>query len=200
MSFLKKLFGVDKPDKHEYVQAMVEMAAESERTHRGMVSSYNADIELGLLPVPSTSATIIPTGRGIYKARLFGALFIAYAYAESGHAEVDVNEMVNVATGVALEPLVGGGEPSLDRDDAKSFAMAYLKPTLIAIIAAFKAGPLLSGHLAEEHNTLADQLHEALAESIGVHLYTPQVRENFAIAILGNVTAAMAHAIKWVVR
>ena len=200
MSFLKKLFGVDKPDKHEYVQAMVEMAAESERTHRGMINLYNADIELGLMSVPSTSAAIIPTVRGIYKARLFGALFIAYAYAKSGHADADVNEMVNVATGVMLEPLVGGGEPSLDRDEAKSFAMAYLKPTLKAIIAAFKAGPLLPGRLTEEHNTLADQLHEALAESIGVDFYTPEVREHFAIAILGNVTAAMAHAIKWVVR
>ncbi len=199
MSFLKKLFGVNKPDEHEYIRAMVEMAAESERTHRGMVNLYNSDVELGTLSAPSTLATVTPTGRGVYKARLFGALFIVYAYAESGHAEANVNEMVNVATGVALEPLVGGAEPSLDRDEAKSFSMAYLKPTLKAIIAATRAGPLLPGDVSDEHDTLADQLHEALAESIGIDFYTPEVRDRFALNIMGNLSAAMAHAIKWVV-
>lgn len=200
MSFLKKLFGVKKPDKYEYIRAMAEMAAELERTHCGMVDTYNADVELGLLSPPSTRVASVPTGRGIYKARLYAALFMVYAYSKSGHPQAEVKEMMNVATGIALEPLVGGKEPRLDRDEAKSFAMAYLIPTLDAIVAAFEAGPMVPGQLAEEHITLADQLHDALAESIGIDGYTPEVRDRFAPLILGNVASTMAHAIKWVVR
>ena len=200
MSFLKKLFGVKKPDKYEYTKAMAEMAAEFERTHRGMVNTYNTDVELGLLSAPSTSVASVPTGRGVYKARLYAALFMVYAYSKSGHPQAEVNEMMNVATGIALEPLVGGEEPRLDRDEAKSFTLAYLTPTLNAIVAAFEAGPMVPERFAEEHVTLADQLHDALAESIGIDGYTPEVRDRFAVLILGNVASAMAHAFKWVVR
>ena len=86
MSFLKKLFGRQKPEKIEYVKAMAEMAAESERTYRGMIETYNSDVALGILSVPSSSA-VLPTGRGIYKARLFGALFMVMAHVKSAHAQ-----------------------------------------------------------------------------------------------------------------
>ena len=44
MSFLKKLFGIDKPKLPEYLSAMTEMADESERTYRGMIQTYNEDV------------------------------------------------------------------------------------------------------------------------------------------------------------
>ena len=94
MSFLKKLFGRRMPDKMEYVKVMAEMAAESERTYRGMIETYNSDVELGMLSVPSGS-TVLPTGRGIYKARLFGALFMAIAYTKSARSEVEKEEMLS---------------------------------------------------------------------------------------------------------
>jgi hypothetical protein len=200
MSFLKKLFGVEKPDKYEYTRAMIEMATESERTHRGMINTYNSEVELGLLSAPLTSVASVPTGRGVYKARLYAALFMVYAYAKSGHPETEVTEMLNVATGIALEPLVGGEEPHLDRKEAESFTTSYLIPTLKAIPAAFEAGPMVPGQLVKEHTTLADQLHDALAESIGIAAYTPEVRYRFAHLVQGNVASTMAHASKWVVR
>ena len=165
MSFLKKLFGRQRPNKTEYLKAMDEMATESERTYRSMIEIYSSDVELGILSAPSGS-TVLPTGRGIYKARLFGALFMVMAYAKSTRSQADTKEMMNVATGVALEPLVGQGVPHLDREEEKSFTMAYLISTFKAMIAAFDAGPLLPGSVQKEHLTLADHLHDALAESI----------------------------------
>ena len=200
MSFFKKLFGVREPDKYEYMRAMIEMAAEYERTHRGMVNTYNTDVDLGILSAPSTAVNSVPTGRGIYKARLWAALFIVYAYAKSGRPEAEVKEMMNLATGVALEPLVGGREPHLDRNEAKSFTMHYLTPTLKAIAAAFEAGPMVPGQLMEEHIVLEEQLHDALAESIGVDRYTVEVRDRFSLTIQGNVAMAINDAMKWVSR
>lgn len=200
MSFLKKLLGVKKPDKYEYTRAMAEMATESERTHRGMVNTYNSDVELGRLSAPLTSVASVPTGRGIYKARLYAALFMVYAYARSGRSDGEVTEMLNVATGIALEPLVGREEPRLDREEAESLTTAYLIPTLKAIPAAFEAGPMVPGRLVEEHITLTDQLHDALAESIGGNAYTPAVRDRFSHLVQSNVASAMAHAVKWIVR
>ncbi len=197
MSFLKKLFGRYKSGKMEYVNAMAEMAAESERTYRGMIKTYNSDVELGILSFASGSA-VLPIGRGIYKARLFGALFTVVAYMKSAHSEEETMEIMNVATGVALEPLQGHGVPSLDREEAKSFAMDYLVPTFKAMIAAFDAGPFLPGAAEQAHITLADHLHDALAESIGTENYTVEVRDRFAVMVQGNIDMAMNHARLWI--
>lgn len=199
MWFLDKLFGRQKADKIEYVKAMVEMAAESERTYRGMVEIYNSDVELGVLAVPSAS-TVLPSGRGIYKARLFGAMFMVMAYVKSAHSQQENEEMMNIATGVAMEPLQGQGVPRLDREEAKSFAMAYLISTFRAMTAAFGAGPLFPGSARPEHLTLADQLHDALAESIGRENYTMKVRERFDVLVQGNTATAMNHARRWMVQ
>lgn len=193
MSFLKGLFGRQKPDKIECVKAMAELAAESERTYRGMIETYNSEVDLGMLSVPSGS-TILPTGRGIYKARLFGALFMVMAYAKSAHSQAETEEMMNVATGVALESLQGYGVSHLDREEAKSFTMAYLISTFKAMIAAFDAGPLLPGSPQQEHLALANHLHDALAESVGTEDYTTEVRERFAVMVQGNTAKAMNQA------
>ncbi|MEX1231224.1 MAG: hypothetical protein WEB58_13345 [Planctomycetaceae bacterium] len=198
MSFFKKLFGRATPDKVQYVKAMAEMAAESERTYRGMIETYNSDVKLGLLSAPSRS-TVAPTGRGIYKARLFGALFMVMAYVKSTQSDSEAGnmEMMNMATGAALEPLQGQDEPRLDREEAKSFTMPYLTSTFKAMVAAFEAGPFLPGSAQREHLALADHLDDALAESIGPEYYTTEVRERFAVIVQGNTAIAMNHAGRW---
>ncbi len=198
MSFFKKLFGRQKPDKMEYFKALAEMAAESERTYRGMIKIYNSDVEIGMLSV--SGSVVLPTGRGIYKARLFGSLFMVTAYVKSTHSQAENEEMMNLATGVALEPLQGQGVPRLDREEAKSFTTSYLTSTFKAMIAAFGTGPFMPGSAEPEHLTLADHLHDALAESIGTDHYTAEVRERFAVMVQGNTAMAMNHARGWIVQ
>lgn len=200
MSFLNKFFGRQKLGKIEYVKAMVEMAAESERTYRGMIDAYNSDVELGLLS-RSSGTSAVPTGRGIYKARLFGALFMVVAYTKSvAQSQAESEEMLNMATGVALEPLQGPGGPRLDREEAKSFTLAYLTSTFEAMVAAFDAGPLLPSSAQRQHLVLADHLHDALTESIGAQHYTAEVRERFTVMVQGNTAMAMNHARRWLTR
>ena len=105
-----------------------------------------------------------------------------------------------MATGFALEPLQGQGVPRLDREEAKDFTMAYLTSTFKAMTAAFGAGPLLPGSAEQEHLTLADHLHDALAESIGTEHYTAEVRERFAVMVQGNIAMAMNHASRWMIQ
>ncbi len=105
--------------------------------------------------------------------------------------------MLNLATGFALEPLQGQGDVRLDREEAKSFALAHLSSVLKAIIAAFKAGPFLPEFAKPEHLALAHHLHDALAESIGSEHYTAEVRERFDITIQANTAMAMNHARRW---
>ena len=198
MSFLKRLFGSPKPSQIEYVEAMGEMANEAERTYRGMLEIYNAERGTPLLPSSAGAPLATPTGQGLYKARLFGALFMLVAYNSSGHSQEQKLEMTNIATGLALEPLQGSGDVHLSRDEAKSFAMSYLTSTLRSMIAATNAGPLLPGAASREHKALAEHLHNALADSIGSQWYTPEVRERFDITVQGNIAAAMNHARRWV--
>ena len=199
VSFLKRIFGSKKPSNMEYVSAMEEMAEESERTHRGMVQIYNEDVAVGILSAPNRNqTTLVPTGRGIYKARLFGALFIAHAYTVSRHSQDEVTQMISIATALALKPLVDAPEPTFTRDDARALIQPYLWPTLKAITAAFKAGPIVAPtQYRNEHLALADKLHDALAESIGRSHYTEEVKERFDTMIMGNVHAAMSHSANW---
>jgi hypothetical protein len=198
VGLLQWLFGHQRPDKMEYVQAMAEMAREAERTYRGMIATYNRDVEIGKLSAPS-KVPVGPTGRGIYKARLFGALFMAMAYAKSGPSQEETEEMFTVATGVALESLQGDGDVRLDREEAKSFALAHLTAVMKSMLAAFGVGSFLPGTARPEHLALADHLHDALAESIGPERYTSEVRERFAITVQGNTALAMNNARRWIV-
>jgi hypothetical protein len=199
MGLLQWLFGSQRPDKMRYAEAMSEMAREAERTYRGMIATYNGDVGLGMLSAPSKQP-VAPTGRGLYKARLFGALFMATAYARSGPVQQEAEEMFNAATGVALESLQGSGDIRLTRDEAKAFTMPLLISVIKSMTAAFNAGPFLPGEAQPAHLALTEHLHDALAESLGTDRYTPQVRERFAPLIQANVAMALNHASQWVAR
>ena len=199
MSFFKKLFSTKKPNVEAYITAMHEMADESERTYRGMVQIYNQDSSVGMFDVPSKCSDVFPSGQGLYKARLFGALFMVHAYTVSGHTREEVHQMVNLATGIALFSLVDSKEVSFSRNEAKALIESFLWPTLKAITAAFKAGPVSPmSPISTVHVGLADFLHEALIDTIGVDCYSSQVRERFQTPVIGNVSAAMAHSVKWI--
>jgi len=198
MSFFGKLFSRrPQPDKGAYAQAMEEMANEAERTHRGMVSVYNNEVAAGLLPPTIGDAAAAPTGRGVYKARLFGALFMAYAFARSGASESDRQDIMNVASGFAMMSVQGPEEPSLARSEAAHFTIDFIKAVLPAIDRAMRNGPGMPGSPSVDLNALADHLHDALAESIGQRRYTDAVRVRFAVAVQANVMAAMNHTSKW---
>jgi hypothetical protein len=193
-----RLFARGEPSQLEWFQAMVEMAGESQRTYGAMIEIYNSDVALGVLAARTGSA-VSPSPRGVYKARLFGASFLAFAHARSSASQAEKEEMVNVATGVALAPPGSEGSLVLDRTEAQSFSIYYLTSLLKAIQAAFKAGQLLPGMARPEHTALADYLHDALSESIGPQNYTPAVHERFDIMVLGNTALAMSHARRWIV-
>lgn len=186
-------------EKIDYVEAMREMASEGERTYRGMIEVYEMDIEDGILPAPSEDSAVVPTGRGIYKARLFGALFMAMAYAKSGYSQKEVEEMLNIATAVALEPLLGQGAVRIDQEEAKAFTLGYVTSVFKSMNVAFKAGPLWLPSPKKEHRALADHLHDALLDSMGSERYTTEVRKQFAVRILCNTAEAMNHARQWIV-
>jgi hypothetical protein len=198
MSILGKLFGRrSQPDKFAYAQAMEEMASEAERTYRGMLKVYNDDVAAGLLPRTAGAAAAAPTGRGVYKARLFAALFMAYAFARSGASAGDGEEMMNIASGVAMKSVQGPGEPSLARSEAANFTVDFIKAVFPAIDRAMRAGPGLPGAPSTELQTLAGHLHDALAASIGRQRYTDAVRDRFDVMIQANVATVMNHTSKW---
>lgn len=194
MSFLKSIFGPRIPDKMEYVKAMVEMADEGERTHRGMIYKYNSCVDMKVLPKPAEfPASAKP--KALYMIRLFSSLYMVLAYSRSGRPSDAGMEFLNAATGIALEPLHSRGEFS--REEATKL-IPYLKSTYAAVIAAMDAGPIEFGALKKEHYDLANKMHEVLAESIGCSNYTEEVAQQFNIAVIGNVSAALNHARKWI--
>ena len=195
MSFLRKLVSFLKPSEQEYLEAMIEMANESERCYRHMISDYSMDyLERRNLP------DVCPTGGGLFKVRLFGALFMWRAYALSNHRKQKVSEMMNVVTEVAIEPLLYDSSIQFSRDEAKTIASSYLPSTVEAMEAAYRAGPLIPFLVSKEHERLADHLHEAIADSIGEEKYTLEVRRWYETNVLGNVSAAMSHANTWICR
>ena len=77
----------------------------------------------------------------LYKVRLFGALFMWRAYALSNHRKQKVSEMMNVATEVAIKPLLYDSSIQFSRDEAKTIASSYLPSTIEAMEVAYRAGP-----------------------------------------------------------
>jgi len=197
MSLLGRLFRRS-PNKYEYVRAMQEMASESERTYKFMVSMYNEDVQLGVIPCPSSVSPATPTGRGVYKARLFNALFMTLAYARSGGPETEVRELINVATGIAISPLQGPGPTKFERSEAEAFTIHYLKAVVPAISSALDAPHGLPGAPSAELDALAEYLHDALADSIGRDRYNSTVRDHFALLVQGNVVASLNYAVRWI--
>ena len=104
MSFLGRLFGRTEPDEIEYLKAMLEMVSEAERTYRGMLNTYNSDVADGILP----GTAISPTGPCLYRARLYGALFMVAAFTKVARPE-DAMEFMNAATGLRRNLITGHG-------------------------------------------------------------------------------------------
>lgn len=191
MSFLRRLFGRREPDLEAYLSAMIEMADEGERTHRGTIATYNGDVELGLLSGPEAAAS----GRGLYMARLFGASHIAVAYAKAGGSEA--KDFLNAATGLALEPLQEPGPEHISRGEATEIAGDWLLSLIPLLGDALDEGPFSPGSTSSAFIALTDVLHGVVSESIGSEHYTAEVRERFSVAVQGNVAASTAHAKRW---
>lgn len=183
--------------KGDFVDAMVEMAGESGGTHRGMVNTYLSDVQDGILPSPAADPPQRPSGRGLFKARFFGALFMVVAYAYATGAESGTDELLQAASGIAIEPLMEENGVHLEREEAKSIAESYMSPTLEAIRGAFKRAPITPDSQLTELDALAEQLHEALADSIGTENYTPEVKQRFDVMVRGNCVQALNHAVDW---
>lgn len=184
-------------DQTKFLKAMEEMAEESGRTHRGMVDTYLRDVKMGLLPPPKAQISPGPSGRGLFMARFFGALFMVVAYIYASRDESGSQELLQLASGLAIEPLMGEGDVYLDRKEARPIANTYVSPTLKAIRMAIKRAPVMPEAASTELDALADQLHEALAASIGIGNYTQQVKERFDMMIRANCIKALNHAARW---
>jgi hypothetical protein len=184
--------------KGDFVDAMVEMAEESGRTHRGMVNTYLSDVQDGILPSPPADPPEHPSGRGLFKARFFGALFMVVAYAYASGDESGTDELLQAASGIAIKPLVEEeNDVHLEREEAKPIAESYMSPTLEAIRGAFKQAPITPDNQSTEFDALAEQLHEALEDSIGGENYTTEVKQRFDVMVRGNCAEALNHSVDW---
>lgn len=183
--------------KGDFVDAMVEMAEESGRTHRGMFDTYLSDVQDGMLSPPPTDPPEHPSGRGLFKARFFGALFMVVAYAYATGDESGTDELLQAASGIAIKPLLEENGVHLEREEAKPIAESYMSPTLEAIRGTFKQAPIAPDNQSTEFDALAEQLHEALADSIGTENYTPEVKQRFNLMVRGNCSEALNHAFDW---
>lgn len=198
MSFLGKLFGQSKPKMEDFIPPMIEMANESERTHRGIFDLYRKDVEIGLLSQPSVPPPTSPTGRGVFKTRLFNSLFIVAAYALKTRDTDGGDQLMNIATGVAIEPLSEEGDLTLGRDEAKEIFESFGVSVFRALPGALRQVPVTPMSSSPELDMLADRLHEAQAESLGSEIYDDEVRDRFDMAVRANVAASLHHAARWI--
>jgi len=185
-------------DGGDFFNAMVEMADESGRTHRGMVATYVSEVEGGILPDPPNSLPDGPTGRGLFKARFFGALFMVVAYMYVSKDEYETEEFLNLASGVAVQPLVDDDEVvDLDRKEAERIVLSSWKPIMSDIKDAMNKAPVVPEDEIPEIHTLSKHLHDALEDSIGSENYTREVKDWIDHRVYGNCAMALNHAAKW---
>ena len=183
---------------NQFFKGMVEMTEESDRTHRGMVEVYTSEVEAGLLSSPTDQLPTGPKGRGLFKARFFAALcmVVAYGFASVGD-ESGIDKLLQAASGLSIEPLMEGGDVHLSRNEAEPIASSYVSHTMPLITKAINQAPVTPQTSSAEFDALAEQLHEALADSIGTENYTSEVRNWFDIRVRGNCANALNHAAKW---
>jgi len=187
-----------KIDRNDLFNAMVEMADESGRTHRGMVATYVSEVEEEILPGPPNRLPDGPTGRGLFKARFFGALFMVVAYMYVSNDEYETKEFLNLASGLAVQPLVDDDEVvDLDRKEAEKIALSSWKPIMSDIKDAMNEAPVCPEDDIQEVHILSEHLHDALEDSIGSENYTQEVKEWFDHRVYGNCVMALNHAAKW---
>ena len=197
MGLLGTVLRVGAPEKTHFIQPLIEMADEQERTYLGMLDVYNQDVAQGLLP-RSASDVVKPTTRGIFKARLLGALYSVAAFAKSGGDQDDYWELLEAASGMA-RMRAGDPTPRVEHEEAVKLFDDFALPALKAINAALDIWPRSpSQATAPEHEALADLLHSALVESIGANNYTADVRARFDSLVIANTAVALNHISKWV--
>ena len=197
MSIFRNIFGRRKVELQPYFQAMVEMANESERTYRNMIGIYLDDISNGLLSQPIGKLSTGPSGKGLFKARLFGALFMVVAYIFASKDEEGGDQILQASSGLAIEPLLEDGDVTYSREEAMEIVDSYVSTTLSAIRGAIKQVPIKPDTKTPEFEALVAQLNDALKDSIGSENYTPEVQERFLVLIRSNCALSIHNAARW---
>ena len=198
MSIFRNIFSRKGVDIKPYFQAMVEMTNESDRTYRNMIEIYLDDISNGILSPPVGKLSAGPTGEGLFKARLFGALFMVVAYTYASQDEEEADRFLQASSGLAIEPLLGDGDVTYSRDRAKAIVDSYVSATLTAIRGAIKQVLIKPNTNSPEFDALVDQLNDALKDSIGSVNFTTEVQERFSVLIRTNCAHALHQAARWV--
>jgi hypothetical protein len=197
MSIFRNIFRRKRVDINHYFQAMVEMSNESDRTYRNMIEIYLDDINNGLLSPPVGKLSTGPTGEGLFKARLFGALFMVVAYAYASQDEEGADKILQASSGLAIEPLLGDGDVTYSREKAKAIVDSYVSATLSAIRGAIKQVPIMPDTNSPEFDKLVAQLNDALKDSIGSENFTTKVQDRFSVLIRSNCAHALHNAARW---
>jgi len=206
MSFFKKFFR-KKSDQdliHELIPPTEEMVSEGDRTYRGFIKNYNQYIEKGILPKPNGYTPIKPSGKGLFKARLFSSQFIPVVIIFKYEKYTELFEQFSgIASGVAIKDIMNPeNQPHFSREEAILIADDYMIDVAKAIIVDLKQGGttqinVMEGTESDAFNTLVNIFHDNLKESIGVENYTSEVIDNFDQAVKMNVANSISYTLKW---
>jgi hypothetical protein len=169
-------------DKMQTVLLMETMVEEADRVYRNLIGIISEEIG------PSS-----PTGLGLFKARLHAAVFAAYGFVRRWPGqEEDGMELLNVASGVAIEALSRlDSAPSVSREQATAVGLEYLKEVFSAIKMEIKSGPSSPGNESEGFRKLTDLYHDAVRDSIGHRKYTAAVASRFDHLVAGSIVAGL---------
>ena len=165
VSFLRKIFGRPDPveSKMAFVRVMENMASEADRIHRAQVSMIAEEFHFGGV-----------SGIGLYKARLQAAMIPACVYPVLTKDMEGALELINVASGVAIRPLVEeGADVRLDREQARVDQADFPERAHKAALLCIKEGPFppTPGQETPAFQALEELVHEALADSLGKDRY-----------------------------
>jgi hypothetical protein len=173
------------------------MAAEQERTYLGMLELVDEEIRLGMIDAPPDwNGNVRPTAKGVYKSRLLAALTVVVVHVKVERSASDSQDMLNIATGIALKPPGESLASSLERSEAIEFTMDFLIPAFKAMLAAIDDGPWLPGSKTAPQCILSNHLHEAIGDSIGSESYTPEIRQRLDMMVDGNMANGLNHAMR----
>lgn len=206
MSFFKKLFGKksDQDLLYELISPTEEMVSEGDRTYRGFIKNYNLDIERGILPKTNDYTLIKPSGRGLFKARLFASQFIPVVIIFKYGKYTELFEQFrNTASGVAIKEIMKqNSDPYFSREEAIKFADDYMIDVAKAIILDLKQGgttqrKVMEGIESDAFKALVNIFHDNLKESIGANNYTSEVVDNFELPVKMNVSNSINYTLMW---
>jgi hypothetical protein len=171
MGLFSRLFG-KRDHSASILQAGVALADEVERVYRNQLES---------LP---------PTGTGLLKARLLSSSFAAAVYivGDCAKNQEDMFSFINACSGIAMRPFnQPGANLRLSRQDAASFAGAFMTKALKLIQSELSDGPSTLDRKTEPFQKLINMYHHCLAESVGEQRYKAQMKqklETFAESII----------------